>query len=78
MKNIILGIAIVAVLGIGVVYSINYNKEEPVPEAVVEERDEFGNKYNLDNEHFLISTPSEVVGLIESDETMEVFVGRET
>lgn len=78
MRNTILGVIIAIVVVLGAIYSFNYNNEEPVPEAVMEERDEFGNKYNIDNEYFLISTPSDVASLIEADETIVVFVGRET
>lgn len=78
MRNTILGVIIMIVIALGVVYSFNYNNETPISDAVIQERDEFGNKYNIDNQYFLISTPLEVATLIESDQTIVVFVGRET
>ena len=77
MKNKILGIIALIVVGASTLYISNNMTEEVDPE-VTSQRDSFGNDYNIDNEYFVFSSQSEIETMIDNEESFIVFIGRKT
>ncbi len=82
MKNLLIGIGVAVLIIFGIYTIFDYNK--PKDSVDLNEssdtfvRDEFGEKYDIDNLYFVDSNSTEVFNLIETDETFVVFIGRET
>jgi hypothetical protein len=78
MRNKLLAALVGIVLILGIAFVVSSNKETDTLTETGELRDQFGLDYDIDNEYFIVSNPSEVKEKLSNDETFVVFVGRKT
>lgn len=86
MRNIVIGVFVAILVIFGIYTILDYNQPKDTEDDTMGTtensepfvRDDFGEKYDIDNMYFQDSTSDEVYSLIDEGETFIVFIGRET